>query len=763
MNGSSSGADAPTPNTVIGRLVGDVKIHFDDAIGPATAWIGRNGTGKTSRQEGISLALAGHRLVGKELDGLAPTTGEPIHAALTIRGTTYVYPRTKGVPAPPAIRIVRPATWLQGLGPARAREEVVKRWGGPEAEALLAAPATITPAQQVVWREGLVAVGREIEEARAKHAKKSGDPADIPSDPSSMIARLESWAHRSKNAVNEQVKALATAIEAARVSLPTTAGAEDLGRLEGQLERAEKWERSAVIRERASQLTQDAEAYVKAMAEFGAAPSPPDRSFHIQCIAKIDEVITADQAALVDAQLFVQKINASPGYCPCCGVAYDPDDARSRHAGPSSESEARLSEYKRLRVEWRTSLTALEAEATEWEKTRASLSAWYERLTRDNQSTSRMLEGLPTQYDGPPSADLRPLVQGARTAAASRRALEGQAEQLETLRARHAMYRTIETAAKITAGELVRHVSTRMNDAIRAALPAQYRDRFAFDLARCQFEMVGQDGSAHGWRDLGRGELYALMLAVAKAWADGAPYVLLLEYETDLAAFDAVTLAAVLEDVASATRRGEIVLAALSSPVGLPLDNGWTVIRTDVDRSARPSDVATRPSDVAAQPNAPTHAPGAQAPTHAPSGLGKSRVPDVWLRPTPMTFQAPPADPIGTTSRLFSPPARPLTLPPLPEGGPSTRLHVDPPPPERGTVSPTEAARVSLATMLRPMPTVPATRDVLDRVAGLSPEAPPGMTAGAAFDDVEPSDDPVPSDDAVHAPKQRRRSPRTRK
>jgi hypothetical protein len=632
------------------RLAGMVRTHFDYAIGPATAFIGPNGTGKSSALTGLALPFEGKRHGGGDVKDLTPPDAD--HAASAVvcdDGTTYSFDsRVDPFVAPPATApvVIRPATRLVTYGKARVLEEVVSRWGGSEAASMLNPPDTLTEVQKKLWVDTIASIRQAIDEKKKKKPRKrtksfdgadfDGDglddvldvyseDGDVPSDdPATLLSSIGTVMRSLKKKKGAEIKTLKSIVNPEPENGAIIGGApvEDLPRLLIELTNAEAYERSESARRRLSALHEAAAAYQRNADSYTSLPTGPDRAPIAAQLDTANNHLALVEASVTFALNMCNAIGASMQACPCCGQAFD---AVAVHGG-------HLENWKQWNVE-RTRLTEerdrLAAQLNTIDQHTATKNTMYDRLEAERQRIMRESSELNTLLANVPQAvsgtsyELRTRVDAAKAAQVIRNERQQYVERIARLEQENVNIKTIEQAAEIALKHLTSTIMGQINYELQSYLPIEYRDRFAFNINKGRFEMIGEDGRAHAWRDQSGAEFASIALALARSEARGRPAILLLEYGKDLSEFDDSKRVQILEYLATSARSGGLFMVAVASPIALQLSEKWTVINTSFapGPAITYENTATQPTITAPTITAPFTAPTITAPVLAPLTL----------------------------------------------------------------------------------------------------------------------------------------------
>lgn len=568
------------------RLQGSIKgFTFDETVTNRTAWVGPNQTGKTSRLEAIALALTGERIGGGKPDALAGPNGGAPWARLDSVGLS-------DQPLGDACVVV-PATGLLAMGPSRLREAVAARFGGGEAftgEAVLAPPTVLTERQAKVWLEGVGAVRAAIETARRKARENEIAPSPI-----DVLVDLPGWCRSTKQRLGKERTALEARVQSEREAIAaTSASPELLTSLEQELREVEQseaqWKVGTEARARAERLNEAGAALACDVAQLQIAIDVlRDPSELEQQLAGARDTVAQWETSLSILRAMVELLDRSDsgaGTCPMCEAPFMAEHARAAYNNAIIQHEEHLKGLRSVRDGYQAELDQVARHRRDVEREHARLATEQTRIEEGWKS----LGTYPLERAAPrvSSSELRARVQAARNAIAARAATERDAERLEVLKLEQDAVKQIEQLAAKRLRDLIAPSVDALNMALHEAStlrpsgPSCY-----FDVEQSRFVVIGADdehrtfaGTSRAAWDGAGAEWAQLNLAIARAWSQGVPSIMLIEFERDLAPLDPLNAHKALESLLAAVDRGELLGVYVATSRQEELPEGFNVIHT---------------------------------------------------------------------------------------------------------------------------------------------------------------------------------------
>lgn len=598
------------------HLDADVKEDLSLDLGPCTLILGPSRSYKTAILDAIRLALTGRHRIGphpSDLIGLAASKSKGI--TVSLQGPSgfanFVLRVRDGAPrevqwpddfegdlkklTADDLRRVVPSEAVKdilGMGDARSREVVLKRWGPKEGVSML--PEHINADQLELW-----------ETARKAVLAEHGDDASA----ATVLAGIGAWMRKAAGGKTKVANKLDVDITAARRSMAEQgAGGENLEELKTLREKALKWERSELDRKRADTLRTDKTEAEKAVATLESKVAASKLQGVAQAKA-LEEATKAAQAKLGELTEKLQTDRAGEAFgvrllgfvtpalatkkgCPICLSPHSA--ALEMQASKFSERlEARRQAIRVLEVQLDAAKAAVSA-AVRAEKdgaaaasqatyaanedlgmARATLASVTARLQEIDRATGE-------KYVGPSSVELSARVTKIEASAGAKSTVATNARQLDKLRLEVANAKILEKEAVFLAEGALKAAAVAASAAITRYMPAGLRCEAQVDGTKWDWCSVGLDNVPHKDGAASGGEWSALALALPIAWTEGAPLRVPIYDDTDLGCLDADQIVSFLEKLRDARQRGEItqVFVACNRPGELKgrVPSGWHVL-----------------------------------------------------------------------------------------------------------------------------------------------------------------------------------------
>jgi hypothetical protein len=273
-------------------------------------------------------------------------------------------------------------------------------------------------------------------------------------------------------------------------------------------------------------------------------------------------------------------VDSSPVNCPVCLASYEQAKAQSRFRDALKLFTDQMDNIKQQLTQSENALTSHNQEVRDYAIRKAALANEYTRISNETQEVTKLVDSMPTEYNGEPSHAIRPRLAAARALNAAKDAVNAQEVEYHRHENAKVVAQRVEQAAGLVLKRLTDVIADRVKIATTPHLPPELRDRFICDLDG--FAMIGADGRSHARTEQSGAELTALKLALAKAWASGGPYILCLDYKEDLADFDGYGgLEHALSTIETqALGDPNCLLVLLTTPLPLPVSSAWYVQKT---------------------------------------------------------------------------------------------------------------------------------------------------------------------------------------
>lgn len=412
-----------------------------------------------------------------------------------------------------------------GLGAERMRRAVMERFGTLEK---LETPVGFNPMQAALW-------DKAIAECHAD-------------DPSSQLSAMQKWFKKAAKEANDGAASLAESIERAKADIVDVGGEDILPMLVQQLSEAQR-----------------AKAHAKALDDINKAlealPEEKDNTETKAEIARLEKSIEEhDQSLTVDKAFAILLERAKDSTCPCCGSHADLAAMQSELEQRRVASAAEKKSYQERISVLRASLPAEEGKR--------------ERLIQEREK----LEKNPPSYTGPSCEDLEAQVDAIKLAKKQRENIAMYEEK---------MHKSLDAgaAAKLLQAQtttlLTSYLSKLANEAAAAVnryMPEGFEAKLHVTETECEWRMVGSDGRDHPAGAFSGSEGGVLEVARAQAWAEGAPFKLVLLDDVDFGVFDPMHFRALLTKFHESVREGRLdqVVVAWTRPNEIPDD--WHVV-----------------------------------------------------------------------------------------------------------------------------------------------------------------------------------------
>lgn len=585
------------------KLTTNVKTQICDELGPITAFLGANFSGKTARLDAIRLALTGKHPVGphgSDLMELVPENAASLFA--TLEGPSGMSTFKLNIDAAkgkaekplPAERFglfrelmtdadmenILPAQTMSSLiklGSTLGREAILKRFGDASS---VPTPRGLTDAQTALWTEGLTAV-------------KAAAPS---ADASTQLAELSSWMRQRKLELGRNAKSLDKLIKDREAqTTATAAGTEQLPQWKKQLVEAEAWERAASLRQRKAQIEVEIEAYRTKVAPFNTKDSAAEVAAHQADIEKNNQETAALEAQLAEARAAVtdsvERLAFGDGLLRCldiegpcvlCGnPEFDRNAARPQIEPRVEQRREQLAALRTKELELGNSLMALidarrdlekgfVAKGQAEEQAKNVLRQEASRLKAAKEENALALQGAPIDYKGTTAEVLRAQIRSAEVNQVQTRTIDDEVAKYRKLVAEQEVAKVLEQEATKALSALLARTSEVANATVNKYMPTGFRA--SLDLETAKWQMFGTDNRPHGKSVMAGSEQGALIVSLALAWTEGAPARFLLLEDDDLAPFSPENLVKLFDALKAAVDDGLLtqVFVAWARPHEIP-------------------------------------------------------------------------------------------------------------------------------------------------------------------------------------------------
>lgn len=573
----------------------NIKGGVSLALGACTAIVStQNRAGKTTVLDAIRFGLTGRHPIGPhyaDLCGLTPD-GSPPYAQLYGRLGLVAYSDL-----PNGAKTVRHegpegnllpllgVSELLSLGTARAREEVLSRFGDPD-EAMQT-PAGFDEVQTELWNEALVAA-------------PGGDT-------SVRLAGASAWMRRTKLQISAQLKSRDE--EHTRLTAATQNASTDVAVLRKQLEAHQTRRKVQPLEGWLRQM----QARYQELVELLAQPveAPPDAAVHEaaqqreaaqQTVARLDQQF---QQMSVNRDVLVRllKIGAASGEGTCLACNAEKHAGRDEYLRQLDQQKAQMESmlapvaaeleqakqvlanasglHARVKWDFDSAVTIATQARIQLEREKIELERdWPARkATFDNFVGSGV--DLTVPVDPAEESRLTEAIAAAEAAAGNQARLTAIDIERRALRRKQAAMAEVDAALTDALAALLTRTKAKAEAAVNAWMPPGFTAQLQIDDgSMCRWASVGSDGVAHPKGGASGAEWGALTVALACAWSEHERHRFLLLDDMDLAGFSAENVCKFLTAIEEAVRSGRLTQAvvAWSRPSEIP-DEGWSVVR----------------------------------------------------------------------------------------------------------------------------------------------------------------------------------------
>ena len=662
-------------------------------LGPCTAFVGRNRSGKTAALDSIRLALTGKHAVGHHGSSLVELAADPQRGLeVVLSGASGiaklrvpVVGRKAKTPAHGWSGEIDELTYEQRehvlptasmhelveLGVNRGRRAVFQRFG--DLKVLPSAPTELSAAQAAMWAESVRVVSETTPGA----------------DAAEQLTQLNEYFGNLKLTKGRRLKQKMRELEERRSAFGEAAlGAEQIEQLTSRLEAAKAWESAAALRRRKAELGAQRATITTPGAldelEAEVARLSAEAAELVTTYSALIEAERESERALIRGSAFLDALEVAITHCdadghsPCllCGnPEFAPVAARDAIEPRVADRRVQLGEAKvamvnagKARATAESALQIAQMRLSQAQRAKADAEGSLRNIDLQTSEVDKALAVVkaPESYVGPEAEVLAAQLQSLRQAEAIRAELEREEAYVAEVERERDDAKECELRSK----KLLNQALVKTQAAAEAAVNRYMVPGFQakLDLAKCAWNVVGTDGRPHSKHVACGAELGALMLALGVAWTDGTPLRILVLDDADIASFDPVNMRAFLGVVQQAVADGLLTQAFVgwSRPDEVPA--GWSMVVTDGDGSVAVAPVLPELSVSGTPPPPPVVV---IPPPPAPPPVQATAV-DILLSPGPVAVV--PQAPVASRPAVPAPPAPPappvLTLvpAPLPDG-----------------------------------------------------------------------------------------------
>lgn len=536
------------------RLRSNVKgREIDLPLGQLNAVVGDNRSGKTAVTDSVLLALTGRHPIGphgSDLLELAPVGASQLYAELSNENETALclVQIEKGKAKKPQHELtggklimltteqreqllpMHSVRELLALGTAKAREAVLHRFGDTASGTLL--PLGLPPASRATWDAGL----QECSPGLSTVAK---------------LAQLVAYFRGKKLEVGRARKPLERRIDELQTTLSLLPGAEMLPELERQYQAALRHASRSGARIELETAQHDLAAYKERLEQHESTRVEVE-AVEAEALKARDEKVVSDlhesQAEalwrrLARLDLLIELCRdaaAANSSCPVCNTATDMKVHLKELEDLAAQRRAVLAQYTAAKQEHAKRIAAAESTAqtrrVQFEQKLASLRQSVESGAAHIVSLQRVLADDST----PPAASAAELaitLNQVRDADMKRKQLSELSTQLHTLDHQSVEFKMLEGLAQDMAQKTLAQVALTAETAVNKYMPEGFVACLDIQDDSCQWTVRDQTGVARSWAAMCGAERATLLVAVALAWSDGAPFRVLILDDEDVGPF----------------------------------------------------------------------------------------------------------------------------------------------------------------------------------------------------------------------------------
>ena len=530
------------------NLKANIKAATSIDLEPCTCITGSNTVGKSSILDTIRLALTGKHPIGAHPSDLAQLATEPdpdkIFAALSgPQGSVgWVMSFEEGKPKKPksprktgVFETFSDAALQQSLvldhrstlsfGAERMRRAVMSRFGELES---IKAPRGLNPGQQAVWDTAV--------------------EKTIGSEPSDQLVAMEKHFKTTARVLGDQAKSKETLINSLRAQIVDTAGPELIQQLQARIDKLERVQAQRDNIEHASRLKSEISDLEQQLAGLPSIDT-----------SELDQDIkTLQQSISIAESLLILLGRAQSPSCPCCGSA--DFDSKAMAETVSARLETRKGEIQELNNRRRRD----PREAIEKKITQLQSELSFLKVPDDLDASGDVAE-LPK---------LKQQILTLRHADMNRKNLATEEANLLQILDDQATTKLLGQQTSQMLRSYLQTVQVKAEEAVNKFMPEGFRATLHLADNACEWKMVGADGRPHSAGAYSGSEGGSLLIAMAQAWAEGAPYRIVLLDDVDLGVFDRANLQSVFTKFKESVEAGHLdqVVLVWNRPDEVPPD-----------------------------------------------------------------------------------------------------------------------------------------------------------------------------------------------
>ena len=606
---------APAPVGVLGpftNLTTNLKGGGSVALGPLTAIVGKNRSGKTGIGDAIIFGLTGTHGIGvSSVMALAPA-GEPslfvklsnAQGRLTRKAdggniTLDAEGAFQGLP-PEALKNAVPAVALAELltfGPGRAREAMIRRFG--ELGDTLPTPLLPGEGDKALWAQALEATKPERGEA---------------ADTAERLASIAKWLRAEKLRLGKDVNLKAAELERKSVQVRQHGEVSDemLADAEAAYQQALSYENYFSARSKLKGLEEERTRLREVSALLPPngpsteesdldRPEEPDvtslQAKEQELQEKLQEI--ADKESL--AKMLLQVIDKSIEHqaCVTCGGTFEFNGKAlpERRAQVAEKLAQRRTEKEKLAKTLSTVSQQIvelvndhETKLMEWRRKRSEDAAkWNSFTTRaaaNKQARATLEEVLaaaeaqerPSEDTVITSNDARERLEALKVAKVGATALEPLDVEVRAAEAKRDLAgRLGEETGKLLLS-LLGKVKLKAEAGVNRFMPAGFLAKIALEdngKPTCRWEVMGADGTPHRRGAACGSEWASLATALSIAWVQGSPIRIPVLDDETLGVFDPENFKGLLAALEKAQKDGAITQAVVVTTRAAEIPKNW--------------------------------------------------------------------------------------------------------------------------------------------------------------------------------------------
>ena len=591
---------------------GDVKLEALNVV------CGENRTGKTSVRVAFELALTGKApgcVHAADYLEFAPSSAERISSMLVGPGGTAHYEVALGARPPSSPEffgelkklsaedraLMLPGASMKSflVGDKKAREAIFRRFGQTTTAGGVPKPSALSSEQEEYW-------SRSVAEVRAE----SGNGDDFAAILSDLSAHLRS----RKTGLGREAGALERQLDDVRAKLAVAAaGAERIPELERLYQQAIGYESAATTRnqlvqaraefaaieEKATQFLSDVEA-LKYREEQGSIIESELLRANVEIKAQMAAIepqlkAISDRLRRVQSLDEILSVMSETGVheCPVCASPSDPSALRARLQAVYADRQA---QHEAIRTQWdqfTRQVVANEAKIRSAKVELESLKASHDRQRAVLKATAQGIQSRIVALESsliassamtPParsSVEIQAEISGLRSTEGLKSTIEQLEAQIRASRQEQTIAKTLEKEAEELLQTLLVSAAHNAESAINCYLPSGFTSALSLADGGCEWRIIGADGRAHNIHTMSGAEKSSLLVALALAWTDGAPFRALTLDDEDIGPFHSSpqNLQALLSKLRSAVDDGKLNQVIICGVRESEAPAGWNIVK----------------------------------------------------------------------------------------------------------------------------------------------------------------------------------------